>query len=143
MYLVVNSSSYQCCQTRPLKASYSIYIYSVNHLDTNYTAGDNITICSSNLCKWITECIQLAGLWRGNHAATDETQQSQSSQGRTRRRRCWDDQSSLPDEYSAIQNIPALQKLHRLAVWLRSSSIHANLRDKEVGIPLGIDNLTR
>ena len=80
---------------------------------------------------------------RREHAPTDETQQSQSSQGRTRRRGSWDNQSSLPDEYSGIQNIPALQKLHRLAVWLRNSSIHANLWDKEVGIRLGIDNQTR
>lgn len=37
----------------------------------------------------------------------------------------------------------ALRKLHGLAVWLRSSTIHSDLWDKEINIRLGIDNTTR
>ena len=37
----------------------------------------------------------------------------------------------------------ALQKLHNLAVWLRSSSIHHDQWIQAVGITLGIDNDTR
>ena len=36
-----------------------------------------------------------------------------------------------------------LRKLHELAVWLRSSSLHADIWDDEVNLRLGIDNRTR
>ena len=39
--------------------------------------------------------------------------------------------------------MPTLQKLHKLAVWVRSSSLHSNLWDEAVGLRLGIDNATR
>jgi hypothetical protein len=38
---------------------------------------------------------------------------------------------------------PALEKLHKIAVWLRNSSIHHDLWDEAIGISLGIDNDTR
>lgn len=41
------------------------------------------------------------------------------------------------------QGIPALAKLHSLAVWLRSSAIHSDQWDADVGLRLGIDNVTR
>ena len=47
------------------------------------------------------------------------------------------------DDFSGVENIPALSKLHGLAVWLRSSSLHQNAWDKAVGLRLGIDNRTR
>jgi hypothetical protein len=37
----------------------------------------------------------------------------------------------------------ALQRLHCLAVWLRSSPLHQDLWDEAIGIRLGIDNDTR
>lgn len=52
--------------------------------------------------------------------------------------------SAIPaDNFSGVENIPALRKLHGLAVWLRSSSLHQNVWDKAVGLRLGIDNRTR
>lgn len=39
--------------------------------------------------------------------------------------------------------MPTLRKLHELAVWLRSSSLHADIWDDNVGLRLGIDNRTR
>jgi hypothetical protein len=47
------------------------------------------------------------------------------------------------EEYAGWQGIPALQKLHNLAVWLRSSSIHSDQWRGTVGLSLGIDNATR
>ena len=41
------------------------------------------------------------------------------------------------------EGIPPLQTLHKLAVWLRSSSLHMDLWRREVGLSLGIDNATR
>jgi hypothetical protein len=38
---------------------------------------------------------------------------------------------------------PALQKLRHLAVWLRNSTLHADLWDDAIGITLGVDNDTR
>lgn len=42
-----------------------------------------------------------------------------------------------------MDNASTLRKLHGLAVWLRNSSIHADLWDDPVGLRLGIDNVTR
>lgn len=47
------------------------------------------------------------------------------------------------DDFSGVENIPALRKLHGLALWLRSSSLHQSAWDKAVGLRLGIDNRTR
>lgn len=46
-------------------------------------------------------------------------------------------------EYTGWQGIPALTKLHTIAVWLRSSAIHSDDWDACVGLRLGIDNATR
>ena len=51
--------------------------------------------------------------------------------------------STTDVEYAGWQGISALQKLHDLAVWLRSSSIHSDNWRGTVGISLGIDNATR
>ncbi|EXK24260.1 hypothetical protein FOMG_19001 [Fusarium oxysporum f. sp. melonis 26406] len=47
------------------------------------------------------------------------------------------------DDFSGVENVPALRKLHGLAVWLSSSSLHQNVWDKAVGLRLGMDNRTR
>jgi hypothetical protein len=47
------------------------------------------------------------------------------------------------DDFSGVENVPALCKLYGLAVWLRSSSLHQNAWDKAVGLRLGMDNRTR
>ncbi|PVH90913.1 hypothetical protein DM02DRAFT_546887, partial [Periconia macrospinosa] len=39
--------------------------------------------------------------------------------------------------------IPALAKLHHVAVWLRNSSTHSNVWDDQIKLRLGIDNQTR
>jgi hypothetical protein len=46
-------------------------------------------------------------------------------------------------EFSGWEGINALQKLHHLAVWLRSASIHSDNWREAVGRSLGIDNATR
>ena len=47
------------------------------------------------------------------------------------------------NEFKGWHNIPAMRKLHNIAVWLRSSSIHSDLWGDQVGLRLGIDNGTR
>lgn len=47
------------------------------------------------------------------------------------------------DEYAGWQGIQPLRKLHDLAVWLRSSTIHSDKWRVDVGLNLGIDNATR
>ena len=44
---------------------------------------------------------------------------------------------------SGWMGIAPLQKLHNLAVWLRSSSLHQDIWRDNVGLQLGIDNTTR
>ena len=46
-------------------------------------------------------------------------------------------------DFTGWRQISALRKLHNIAVWLRSSSIHSDLWDENVGLRLGIDNDTR
>ena len=41
------------------------------------------------------------------------------------------------------EDVPALQKLHSIATWLRSSSLHSDKWRAAVGINLGMDNATR
>ena len=50
---------------------------------------------------------------------------------------------SRDSKFSGIGGLPCLQKLHSLAVWLRSSSLHMGDWDAAVGMRLGIDNATR
>lgn len=47
------------------------------------------------------------------------------------------------DDFSGVENIPALRKLHGIAVWLRNSTLHQNAWDKAIGLRLGMDNRTR
>lgn len=47
------------------------------------------------------------------------------------------------ESHAGWQGIEPLQKLHSLAVWLRSSAIHSDAWREEVGLSLGIDNATR
>ncbi|KAL3584541.1 hypothetical protein FPOAC2_14321 [Fusarium poae] len=47
------------------------------------------------------------------------------------------------DGFGGVENVPALRKLHGLAVWPSSSSLHQNAWDKVVGLRLGMDNRTR
>ncbi|KAM5529104.1 hypothetical protein FOXYSP1_16948 [Fusarium oxysporum f. sp. phaseoli] len=51
--------------------------------------------------------------------------------------------TGIDEVYTGWQGIPALQKLHNLAVWLRSSSLHSDSWRDAVGLSLGIDNATR
>ncbi|KAH7471703.1 hypothetical protein FOMA001_g13695 [Fusarium oxysporum f. sp. matthiolae] len=51
--------------------------------------------------------------------------------------------TGIDEDYTGWQGIPALQKLHNLAVWLRSSSLHSDSWRDAVGLSLGIDNATR
>ncbi|KAK2687818.1 hypothetical protein QWA68_013742 [Fusarium oxysporum] len=48
----------------------------------------------------------------------------------------------LADDFSGVENVPALRELHGLAVRLSSSSLHQNLWDKAVGLRLGIGTRT-
>jgi len=51
--------------------------------------------------------------------------------------------TGIDEDYTGWQGIPTLQKLHNLAVWLRSSSLHSDSWRDAVGLSLGIDNATR
>jgi hypothetical protein len=45
--------------------------------------------------------------------------------------------------FEGIGALPALQQLHNLAIWIRSSTHRQGRWDKAIGIRLGIDNITR
>ena len=77
---------------------------------------------------------------RAERKAASETSQSQKS---SRRARSVESQGSGDEDFSGIENIPTLRKLHQLCVWLRSSNIHTAAWDRQVGLRLGIDNQTR
>lgn len=47
------------------------------------------------------------------------------------------------NEFRGWKAIPAMRKLHNIAVWLRTSSIHSDQWEDRVGLRLGIDNDTR
>ena len=49
----------------------------------------------------------------------------------------------VDESYAGWQGIQPLQKLHSLAIWLRSSAIHSDSWRSAVGLSLGIDNATR
>ncbi|CAG7561838.1 unnamed protein product [Fusarium equiseti] len=51
--------------------------------------------------------------------------------------------TGIDEDYTGWQGIPALQKLHNLAVWLRSLSLHSDSWRNAVGLSLGIDNTIR
>ncbi|KAF1963924.1 hypothetical protein BU23DRAFT_576077 [Bimuria novae-zelandiae CBS 107.79] len=51
------------------------------------------------------------------------SRQSQVPQRPTRQRSSWGNPGSISDEFSGIKHIPALSKLHDLAVWLRNSTV--------------------
>lgn len=63
--------------------------------------------------------------------------------GRQKRRGSRGSMASDSEDIETIGNLPTLRKLHSLAVWIRSSSIHADLWDQDVSLRLGIDNATR
>jgi hypothetical protein len=78
--------------------------------------------------------------------ATSEDLLIRFSQALTTRRRRGRRRLSISDvdeDYLGIEGIPALRKLHGLAVWARCSSLNSQLWDDEVGLRLGIDNETR
>jgi hypothetical protein len=68
---------------------------------------------------------------------------SQALTTRRRRGRRRLSRSDVDEDYLGIEGIPALRKLHGLAVWARCSSFNSQLWDDEVGLRLGIDNETR
>jgi hypothetical protein len=49
----------------------------------------------------------------------------------------------VEEDHAGWQGIQPLQKLHSIAVWLRSSAIHSDSWRSAVGLSLGIDNATR
>jgi hypothetical protein len=50
--------------------------------------------------------------------------------------------TGIDEDSTGWQCIPALQKLHNLAVWLHSSSLHSDSWRDTVGLSLGIENAT-
>jgi hypothetical protein len=82
----------------------------------------------------------LAALAAADDDGEEPLAQFSDSLGSYQRR---DSQSSVGTDSAGFQNTPTLHKLHELAVWLRSSSLHADIWDDNVGLRLGIDNRTR
>jgi hypothetical protein len=71
-------------------------------------------------------------------------QEKPSGKGNNGKSRTKASQQPTADEsYSGWQGIPALRKLHNIAIWLRSSSLHSDSWRDTVGLSLGIDNVTR
>lgn len=77
-----------------------------------------------------------------SNTLSESTRDTQSTSQR-QRRDSQDSISSTLEEFSGIQGLSSLRKLHELCIWLRSSSLHANIWDDTVGLRLGIDNRTR
>lgn len=72
------------------------------------------------------------------------SQASQASQPKAKKQKRGRRASTASiEDFGGIESLPTLQKLHRLAVWVRSSSLHSDLWDEAVGLRLGIDNATR
>lgn len=47
------------------------------------------------------------------------------------------------DAFAGVENANSLRKLHNIAIWVRSSSLHTDLWRQKVGPLLGVDNATR
>jgi hypothetical protein len=77
-----------------------------------------------------------------NTTANPQSQSATTARGRVRRRSRSRSASQHPD-FDGIEGLPALQKLHGLAKWLRSHSTHSDHWDDAVQLRLGIDNKTR
>lgn len=56
-----------------------------------------------------------------------QTKLSHRRKNHSGRRDSWGSQCSISEEFSGVQNISTLQKLHKLDVRLREASIHTNL----------------
>jgi hypothetical protein len=97
------------------------------------TGEDLLAQFSSALTSW-------RGSTRAQHEATSETSQSQRS---SRQARSVKSQGSGDEDFSGLENIPTLRRLHQLCAWLRSSTVHAAAWDRQVGLRLGINNQTR
>jgi hypothetical protein len=63
----------------------------------------------------------------------------QRSRGRSR----GSSQGSQHQDFEGIGGLPALQQLHRLSVWVQSSSLRQKRWQRAIGILLGTDNVTR
>jgi hypothetical protein len=70
-------------------------------------------------------------------------QQEQASKQILRGKRRITQERSTHNNFRGWQAIPALRKLHNIALWLRNSSIHSDMWDNEVSLRIGIDNDTR
>jgi hypothetical protein len=77
-------------------------------------------------------------------ADTEAQPEESSKRGRKTKSTAKASQSSVNmADYAGWEGIPALQKLHSLAIWLRSSSLHCDRWRDTVDLSLGIDNTTR
>ena len=75
--------------------------------------------------------------------ASQASQASQPSQPKAKRQKCSRRGSTASiEDFGGIETLPTLQKLHKLATWVRSSSLHSDLWEETVGLRLGIDNAT-
>ncbi|OWT42391.1 hypothetical protein VFPPC_18318 [Pochonia chlamydosporia 170] len=78
-----------------------------------------------------------------NTAAERESSQLTGRKRLAKRGRSSDPNYQRLANFSGWRQISALRKIHHLAVWLRTSSIHSDQWDMRVGLRLGIDNDTR
>jgi hypothetical protein len=83
-----------------------------------------------------------------NESASQSEVSEQQEQSSNKRRKDKVKSTQQPpdfkdENFKGWQAIPALRKLHNIAVWLQSSSIHSDLWEDDVGLRLGIDNNTR
>lgn len=71
-------------------------------------------------------------------------QASQPSQPRAKRqKRNRRGSTASVEDFGGIETLPTLQRLHKLAVWVRSPSLNSDIWEEAVGLRLGIDNATR
>jgi hypothetical protein len=64
---------------------------------------------------------------RAERTQLSEVLESRPSRRRYRRLGSQASRGSSGDEFSGVEDVPPLRKLHDLAVWLRSSSLHADI----------------
>lgn len=78
-----------------------------------------------------------------NNAAEKESSQSNRRKCSSKKGKSSDPNYQRLANFAGWRQISALWKVHQLAVWLRTSSIHSDQWDIRVGLRLGIDNDTR
>jgi hypothetical protein len=110
-------------------------------LNAAFAAANDVS--GEEFLEQFSEVLESHQQKRRENQASSKAPQSQLTQRHSQTRATRDSQSLVNDDFSGIESIPALSKVHRLCVWLHSSTLHADAWEDAVGLRLGTDNKTR